>query len=406
MKNNRQKKPSPYIKKRTLGLQPVAKDESSEPEGAVSFNHIHALHDGLFGHHSLKELKDSFKQITVLVAFPSCYEGYQLLQMLLSYLELDRTLELIERKQLVFGTELKDIQNKGAAHNYSTQPNEKMHGSLKDAYQDCSNGKDIALQVFCVNHHHLAMKLIRSWVDAEANYTQQDHNNNDIDSGGDEDILMSFSLPIYLNCNLNSWKNISFQLQEHAYLKVNYKLRMDWQQATDYLQCNPSFHGKPHYDSNISAACNSSDNAFRLTHVKACLCTASIFIPIQSIIRGALLYPDPKYKDEYFVVEHIDGDVFHHVNKWNWHRLDQDIKAAALGPSSGLQQTILHLQTCLIGNSDVRYLNNDTLVQMDLLGVNQPKPAPKTKKSKWWCASAAPGGQKKLKWVLFKGWYS
>ncbi|KIN97792.1 hypothetical protein M404DRAFT_159578, partial [Pisolithus tinctorius Marx 270] len=42
---------------------------------------------------------------------------------------------------------MQDIQNKGAAHNYSTQPNEKMHGSLKDAYQDCSNGKDIALQV-------------------------------------------------------------------------------------------------------------------------------------------------------------------------------------------------------------------------------------------------------------------
>lgn len=31
--------------------------------------------------------------------------------------------------------------------NYSTRPNEKMHGTLKDAYSDQSNGKDIEKQV-------------------------------------------------------------------------------------------------------------------------------------------------------------------------------------------------------------------------------------------------------------------
>ncbi|KAI6001113.1 hypothetical protein F5J12DRAFT_723743, partial [Pisolithus orientalis] len=148
-----------------------------------------------------------YAALNILTNDVSC-EGYQLLWMLHSYLELDsligldmhtdRTLELIEREQLVFGSELKvhdislltpqnglefskgpsletchvDIQNKGAAHNYSTQPNEKMHGSLKDAYQDCSNGKDVAIQVLHVDHHHLAMKLIRNQVDAEANHTQ------------------------------------------------------------------------------------------------------------------------------------------------------------------------------------------------------------------------------------------
>ncbi|KAI6000175.1 hypothetical protein F5J12DRAFT_784485 [Pisolithus orientalis] len=40
-----------------------------------------------------------------------------------------------------------DIQRKGTVHNYSAWPNEKMHGLLKDAYQDCSNGKDVAGQV-------------------------------------------------------------------------------------------------------------------------------------------------------------------------------------------------------------------------------------------------------------------
>ncbi|KIN98927.1 hypothetical protein M404DRAFT_156407, partial [Pisolithus tinctorius Marx 270] len=146
-------------------------------------------------------------------------------------------------------------------------------------------------------------------------------------------------------------------------LKVNYKSRMDWWQATDYLWCNPSFHGKHHYDTvlfqllhseiafahlvfmflcnipdfgtyqfalvcpytaNINAACSSFDNSFRLTCIKAHPHTVSIFIPIWSIVRGALLYPDPKYKDEYFVVEHINGDMFHHVNEWNGHHLDQE----------------------------------------------------------------------------------
>ncbi|KIO06734.1 hypothetical protein M404DRAFT_68170, partial [Pisolithus tinctorius Marx 270] len=92
---------------------------------------------------------------------------------LCSYLELgsligldmhtDRTLELIEREQFVFGKHLKTdwnfpkvhlwkhvvwyIWNKGAGHNYSMWPNKKMHSSLKDVYQDCSNGKDIVVQV-------------------------------------------------------------------------------------------------------------------------------------------------------------------------------------------------------------------------------------------------------------------
>ncbi|KIO04654.1 hypothetical protein M404DRAFT_26107 [Pisolithus tinctorius Marx 270] len=475
------------------------KVENSEPEEAVSFDRLHALHDGLFGHHSLEELEILLSKLPrkyaaqleeQLAAFPSwrglahfngilhvsyadgnklrdlaqqtfyatlniltndvSREGYQLLWMLRSYLELDsligldvhtdRTLELIEREQLVFRSELKeyvsrvangelaehlktdwnfpkvhlwkhvvrDIRNKGAARNYSTQPNEKMHSSLKDAYQDRSNGKDVAVQVLRVDHHCLAMKLIRNRVDAEANRTQQDHNDDDIDDGGDEDALMSFSehvklgspwspksiqsiihdhasqqefqgfhqkftrfinqcLPIYLNRDQNSWKNISFaetfQLQEHAYLKVNYESRMDWWQATDYLRCNPSFHGKPRYNTvlfqlshseiafarlvfmfscnipdfgtyqfalvrpytaNINAARSSFDNTFRLVHVKACPHTASIFIPIRSIVRGALLYPDPKYKDKYFVVEHIDGDMFCRVNEWNGRHQDQE----------------------------------------------------------------------------------
>ena len=134
---------------------------------------------------------------------------------------------------------------------------------------------------------------------------------------------------------------------------------MDWRQATNYIHCNPLFHGKPHYDSfhflisakkvafarlvfmfscsipslgshnfalvcphtaDISANWNLFDKAFRLTRVKARPCTASMFIPIQSIVSGALLYPDPKHKDKFLVVEHVNGDIFLCMKEWTVNR--------------------------------------------------------------------------------------
>lgn len=40
-----------------------------------------------------------------------------------------------------------DIEAKGVTRNYNTKPNEKMHGPLKDAYQDRTNFKNFAEQV-------------------------------------------------------------------------------------------------------------------------------------------------------------------------------------------------------------------------------------------------------------------
>lgn len=187
-------------------------------------------------------------------------------------------------------------------------------------------------------------------------------------------------LPVYLERDPNSWDMVSFpetfqvcftttthhnyflshsflggQLQEHKYLKVHYESKMDWRQVTDHLRCNPMFHGKPRYDSlifqsspdefsfarlvfmfscsiplfgtydfalvrpftaNVSPARKSFDESFRITRVKARPCAASIFIPIRSIVRGTLLYPDPKHADEYLVVDHIDGDMFLRMKEW------------------------------------------------------------------------------------------
>ncbi|KAI5986488.1 hypothetical protein EDD15DRAFT_2389855 [Pisolithus albus] len=485
---------------KSLGLRPVAnvfwKVKNSDPEEAVSLDDLHVMHAGLFGYHSLEELKIILNKLPrqyaaqleeLLATFPSwrglvhftgilhisfsdgnklrdlsrqtfyaalniltndiSREGYQLLRMLRSYLELDsliglsihtdRTLELIEKEQVTFENELKeyisrmsggelaehlktdwnfpkvhlwqhavrDIRKKGVARNYSTRPNEKMHGPLRDAYHDRSNGKDVASQVLRVNHHRLAMKLIRTRIDAEADRAQEDYDDSGIDPGENEDVLTSFNvhvklgspclpksiqmissdhasqpefqgfhqkftrftnqcLPVYLNRDRNHWKDISFadtfELREHCYLKVNYESRVDWRQAMDHLRCNPSFHGKPRYDSilfqlspnkiafarlvfmfscsipdfgtydfalvhpytaNISATRKSFDDNFRITRVKACPCTASMFIPIRSIVRGALLYPDLKHRDEYLVVEHVDGDMFRRINEWNGRHL-------------------------------------------------------------------------------------
>ncbi|KAG6369648.1 hypothetical protein JVT61DRAFT_14144 [Boletus reticuloceps] len=58
------------------------------------------------------------------------------------------------------------------------------------------------------------------------------------------------------------------------------------------------------------------DTALRLKRVKARPRTASMFIPIRLIVRGALLYPDPKHRDEFLVVEHTDGDMFLCMKEW------------------------------------------------------------------------------------------
>ena len=40
-----------------------------------------------------------------------------------------------------------DIRCKGAARNFSTRPNESMHGALREAYEQWSNGREVASQV-------------------------------------------------------------------------------------------------------------------------------------------------------------------------------------------------------------------------------------------------------------------
>ncbi|KAG1901040.1 uncharacterized protein F5891DRAFT_1128297 [Suillus fuscotomentosus] len=468
----------------------------SDPHEAISFDCLHSLHIGMWKH-----LLEELKKILKVAKFPrwrnfnhfstvihitfsdgnkmqdlskqtlysalnilthrASPEGYQLLCVISSYLQLDSyigldvqttsTLAALDAELLVFNTTLKDyvecvstspiedlkldwdfpkthlwkhvtrdIRMKGATRNYSTRPNEKLHGPLKEAYERQSNGKEVADQVcfdvmipdiccsrrdncfhynnrYCTSiNANMPVKLLRMRVDtldeqrslpddeAEADETkarsatfeghvklgspQQPVSIQDIEnSHGQRDHafqgfrrkfsdFINTSLPGYGH-HLERWLSIpaNFQIQEHRYLKVNYKSSVDWRQTTNYLQCNPHFHGHPCYDcalmqltqdtsvfvqlifmfkcqlpdvgsfelalvqpftAGVIGAPRRIDRDFRLTCIKAVSRASSIFVLLCSFIHGALLYPDPAHQDKFIVVDHIDSDMFIRMKTW------------------------------------------------------------------------------------------
>ncbi|KAI5988178.1 hypothetical protein EDD15DRAFT_2199122 [Pisolithus albus] len=53
-----------------------------------------------------------------------------------------------------------DIEVKGVTHNFSTKPNEKMHGPLKEKYQRHTNFKNITDQILDIDHLKLVSEFI------------------------------------------------------------------------------------------------------------------------------------------------------------------------------------------------------------------------------------------------------
>ncbi|KAG2144311.1 hypothetical protein DEU56DRAFT_870425 [Suillus clintonianus] len=368
---------------KVLGLRPVTNVfwsiERSDPHDALSIDRLHTVHSGMGGHHLLGELKtilddlgreaqaavekfvEEFPQWRHLTHFMTVIhvtftdgnkkrdlvmqvfyaalsvltrrassEGYCLLRVICSYLQLDsligldvhteQTLAMLDAEFLAFDAALKDyveyattssieglktdwnfpkahiwiharrdITRKGAARNFSTRPNEKLHGPLKTAYLHRSNGKDVAKQILHVDHHKCASLLLRGRVDTldEQRRLQALGESADEDDIGHiafdghiklgspqncstiQDIEMRLgvqdrafqgfrrkftdfintSLPTY-GYQLTRWVTIpaDFQIYEHHYVKVNYENAVDWRQSTDHLRCNPSFHGHPHFN--------------------------------------------------------------------------------------------------------------------------------------------------------------
>ncbi|KAG2753584.1 hypothetical protein P692DRAFT_201705525 [Suillus brevipes Sb2] len=371
---------------KSLGLRAVENVlwlvKYSDPHDALSLDRLHTIHGGLGGYHLLDEAKtiisnlgrEGMESVEKQVAeFPrwrdlnhfstvihitftdgnkkrdlvlqtfyaalnaldrrSCLEGYHLLHVICSYLELDsligldvhteRTIAMIEDELLVFSAALKDyvdyitdtssmeglkkdwnfpkahlwkhaprdIRLKGVARNYSTRPNEKLHGPLKSAYLLRSNGKDVAEQILRVDHHKFAALLLRGRLDTldeqrrlEAlgdSALDEEDNGHPITFDGHVKLgspqrpvsiqelenvrgpkdrafqsfrkklgdFVNTSLPTY-GYELTRWIVIpvDFQIHEHRYLRVNYENSVDWKQSTDHLRCNPSFHGHPRFD--------------------------------------------------------------------------------------------------------------------------------------------------------------
>ncbi|THU80412.1 hypothetical protein K435DRAFT_695754, partial [Dendrothele bispora CBS 962.96] len=64
-----------------------------------------------------------------------------------------------------------DIKEKGVSLNYSTKPNEKMHGPLRKIYHGRTNFKNVSEQILWVEHQFMVSTVIRSQIDILDDYT-------------------------------------------------------------------------------------------------------------------------------------------------------------------------------------------------------------------------------------------
>ncbi|KAH9890396.1 hypothetical protein C8Q73DRAFT_652116, partial [Cubamyces lactineus] len=137
------------------------------------------------------------------------------------------------------------------------------------------------------------------------------------------------------------------EIIETRYIRVDYESRVTWKVYTDYLRCSPSFHGVPRYD-HVMFKINDTEIGFaQLRFVFVCkfmetqqplalvhclnvvqtrrpvdqdlgLCRVRSgsnensyqFIPVTSILRGALITMDVMKRNDFFVVDSVDGDMF------------------------------------------------------------------------------------------------
>ncbi|KAG1845088.1 hypothetical protein DFJ58DRAFT_717530 [Suillus subalutaceus] len=304
------------------GLMTSLDGATSTTSNLLSISHFPMETTVLRSYMSLIILKQTLYACLNLLTPRTSPEGHQLLRVISTYLQLDSligldvhtegTLAAIEAELLIFDMELKayvtcaessdieklkldwnfpkthlwkhivrDIRRKRAACNYSTRPNEKLHGPLKDTYYHQTNGKDVARQILCVDHHKFALMLLRERVDMVDEYNRLQALGDDLP---DEDIAVAFSghvklgaptqnpvsildlenrstvdrsfqafqrkftefintsLPTYGH-QLTNWITFpaDYQIHEHRYLKVNYESMVDWKQTTDHLRCNLQF---------------------------------------------------------------------------------------------------------------------------------------------------------------------
>ncbi|KAG2120397.1 hypothetical protein DEU56DRAFT_928435, partial [Suillus clintonianus] len=195
-----------------------------------------------------------------------------------------------------------DMRRKVFLETTAPSRTKKMHGPLKDAYQDRTNFKNFAEQILRYNHDSLIAEYIRNKLDhldtqnisvdrpeSPDTTLQETDNSDDIDVDsteptdaqhftlGSKRAAMSFTLieagspgnPVFdrFRIKLNDFLNHAFaangipfpggrwiqlvasdMIVEHQFLRVNFESLVDWRVSTDYLRCTPMFHGSPQYN--------------------------------------------------------------------------------------------------------------------------------------------------------------
>ncbi|KAG1720903.1 uncharacterized protein EDB91DRAFT_1240362 [Suillus paluster] len=247
-----------------------------------------------------------------------------------------------------------DIEAKGVSRNYSTKPNEKMHGPLKDAYQDHTNLKNFAEQNLSISDN---------LEDQPDTALQETDNSDDIDVDsteptdaqhftlGSKQAAMSFTLikagspgnPAFdrFRIKLNDFLNRAFaansilfpggrQIQlvasdvimEYRFLKVNFESLVDWRTDTGIifgklvliLTCTVGDVQYPvtlvlPYDQPVGIR-PQKDKDFQFWHIKRKPRASAEFFSVHSIVRGCMIVEDVSRPDEFLIVDTIDTDMF------------------------------------------------------------------------------------------------
>ncbi|KAJ7176117.1 hypothetical protein C8R43DRAFT_1084647 [Mycena crocata] len=283
-----------------------------------------------------------------------------------------------------------DIERKGAAINFGTKIDESMHGPARSAYLRQTNFKNVAPQILKSDHRRLVSKYIREQLndldehwkqeweveeeDVEETYVEDTpgdlHQLGNISVGAKQpeisfqqleatgNVFHRFRLNLtdFLNQFLVNYghplpdgKRVKLltenKITPFRFLKVFYQSMDDWADETDFLRCNPSFHGSPRFDGALVKTATghifvkliymfqitlgdkntypfalvepldaplgplcAKDKALNLFRVRAA--RASEFISVHSVVRGAVLVPDFDRDGDYFIMDTQGADMF------------------------------------------------------------------------------------------------
>ncbi|KAJ7109764.1 hypothetical protein C8R43DRAFT_1091732 [Mycena crocata] len=179
---------------------------------------------------------------------------------------------------------------------------------------------------------------------------QPDISFNDLEASDPSFLRFRLSLTDFLNDFLVTYghplpdgkrvKLLGSQISPYRFLKVFYQSLDDWADETDFLRCNPCFHGSPRFDGALMfqisleetypfalvepldaplGRLQAKDKALKLFRVRARRKTE--FIAVHSIVRGAVLCPDFDQEGDYFVMDTQGADMFLRMRKMYVDRL-------------------------------------------------------------------------------------